>query len=157
LQTPHPVAQPSQPFAVEMRVLCAWCCREGQPGYLGEREPLDNPLPTRGICERHKVEFLQSLPSRSYPGVELVIVVHRDHAELFEPFSRYFAGNPSVKVILDRRVGERRAGRSREPRDRRSVKKRRVREGTVSPFGDFTIVRFTPKRPIVPELVEVVH
>jgi hypothetical protein len=144
-------------LAIEMRVLCAWCNREGQPGYLGEREPLDNPAPTHGICERHKAEFLLSLPSRSFPRIELLIVVHRDHADLFEPFSRFFAGVPSAKVILDRRVAERRAGRSRGPRERRSVKRRRVREGTVSPFGDFTIVRFTPKRPAEPELMEVVH
>jgi hypothetical protein len=60
-----------------MRVLCAWCCREGLPGYLGEREPFDDPEPTHGVCAQHKARLLESLPSRSFPGVEVLIVVHR--------------------------------------------------------------------------------
>jgi hypothetical protein len=44
-----------------MRILCAWCCHEGQPGYLGEREPLDNPAPTHGVCAHHKAQVLASL------------------------------------------------------------------------------------------------
>jgi hypothetical protein len=44
-----------------MRIFCAWCCHEGQPGYLGEREPLDNPEPTHGVCGYHKAQVLESL------------------------------------------------------------------------------------------------
>jgi hypothetical protein len=57
------VAQSSHSGVVAMRILCAWCCRGGQPGYLGEREPLDNPEPTHGVCARHLVQLLQSLPA----------------------------------------------------------------------------------------------
>ena len=55
------MARPSHPRSPEMRILCAWCCHEGQPGYLGEREPLDNPEPTHGVCAYHKAQVLESL------------------------------------------------------------------------------------------------
>ena len=50
-----------------MRILCAWCCREGQPGYLGEREPLDNPEPTHGICDRCAPALCADLAVRPLP------------------------------------------------------------------------------------------
>ncbi len=87
-----------------MKILCAWCCREGQPGYLGEREPLENPEPTHGICAHHKVQFLESLPSRSFPDAELLIVVRRDNRALYEHLRRTLATMPRVKVIVDRRA-----------------------------------------------------
>lgn len=93
-------------------------------------EPLHNPERTYGVCD-----------------VELLIVVHRDHAELYGPFARFFVGTSGVKVILDRRVAERRVAPGQESHERRDLRKRRIREGTISPFGDFTIVRFAPKRP----------
>jgi hypothetical protein len=58
-QGPDLVARPSLPD-VGMKILCAWCCRDGLPGYMGEREPFDNPEPTHGICEHHKAEVLES-------------------------------------------------------------------------------------------------
>src|SRR5262249_18949294 len=91
-----------------MQVLCAWCCRDGKPGYLGEREPLTNPEPTHGVCARHKIQLLQSLPSRSFPDADLLIVLRRDNIELYEKFKRVFATVPRVNVILDRRVADRR-------------------------------------------------
>jgi hypothetical protein len=128
-------------FAVDMRVLCAWCCREGQLGYLGEREPLDNPEPTHGICGYHKVQVLESLPSRSFPDAELLIVVRRGNPVLYEQLERMFATVPRVKVIVDRRMCD-------EPRHERT---RRIRSGTISPLGDFTTLRFTPKATRVSE------
>ena len=128
-----------------MQVLCAWCCREGKPGYLGEREPLDNPEPTHGICDHHKAQFLESLPSRSFPDAELLIVVRRDNTALYEKLKRVFANFSCVEVILDRRVADRRAVPSLETYERRRTRKRRIRERTNSPLGSFTGVRFTPK------------
>ena len=118
-----------------MRILCAWCCREGLPGYLGEREPLDDPQPTHGVCAQHKALLLESLPSRSFPEVELLIVVHRHDAGLYEKLTRVFAGTSRVKVIADRRVSD----------ELGPEKVRRIRKGTMSPLGGWTIVRFTPK------------
>jgi hypothetical protein len=133
-----------------MLVLCAWCCREGQPGYMGEREPLDNPEPTHGICQRHKAEILESLSPRSFDEPDLLIVVHREHSELHESFARFFAGTSRVKVIVDRRVAERRVAPGEESPERRHSRPRRIRDGTLSPLGDITIVRLRPKRAAVP-------
>jgi len=58
---PTQVARPSHVRNTEMTILCAWCCHEGQPGYMGEREPLDNPAPTHGVCSYHKAQVLESL------------------------------------------------------------------------------------------------
>lgn len=127
-----------------MRVLCAWCSREGQLGYLGEREPFDNPEPTHGICERHRAEVLESLPSQSFPAAELLIVVRRGNPELYERLVRMLAGVACVAVIVDRRVANRRAAPSQGPRDRRWLSTRRLRETAGSRSGDLTFLRFTP-------------
>jgi len=138
-----------------MRVLCAWCCREGQPGYIGEKEPLDNPEPTHGVCAHHKVQLLQSLPSRSFPDAQVLSVVRRDNAELYEHLKQLFAAVSRVKVIVDRRVSDRRAAPRQRADERRYARTRRIRQGTISPLGDYTIVRFTPKSPLTPAPLEV--
>src|SRR5437867_5519152 len=112
-----------------MRVLCAWCCRDGQPGYLGEREPLDNPEPTHGVCARHKAQLLESLPSRSFPDADLLIVVHRDNIELYEKFKRVFAAVSRIKVSMDRRVADGRTLPGLESYDCSHARSRRIREG----------------------------
>ena len=127
-----------------MRILCAWCCREGQPGYLGEREPFDNPEPTHGICERHRAEVLESLPSQSFPDAELLIVVRRGNPALYEDLVQMLAGLARVAVIVDRRVLDRRAAPTQGPRDRRWLSTRRLREVAGPSSGDLTLVRFTP-------------
>src|SRR5437870_12802786 len=86
-----------------MLVFCAWCERDGKPGYLGEREPLENPAPTHGVCASHKEQLLESFPSRSFPDAELLIVVHRNDTALYEYLQRLFADLSSVKVLVDRR------------------------------------------------------
>jgi hypothetical protein len=141
---------------IKMVVLCAWCRRDGESGYLGEREPLDNPGPTHGVCTPHKIQLLESLPSRSFPDAELLIIVRREHIALYWQLERVFAGLSRVKVILDRRGPERRAIPSPElHKDRRRRSDRRIREGVTSPLGGFTIVRFTPKVLLRTELPEV--
>jgi hypothetical protein len=138
-----------------MKILCAWCCREGRPGYMGEREPLENPEPTHGVCAHHKAELLESLPSRSFPDIQVLIVVHRSNTALYERLKLSFAAMSHVRVIVDRRVSDRRAAPGRISDERRHVRTRRIREGTISPLGDFTIVRFTPKAPLSPALLEL--
>ena len=128
-----------------MRVVCAWCYREGQPGNLGEREPLDNPEPTHGICDRHRAELLDSLPSQSFPEAELLIIVRRGNAALYEHLLRMLAGLAHVAVIEDRRILDRRAAPHQETRERRWLSTRRLREAAPGPAsGDLTLVRFTP-------------
>lgn len=127
-----------------MQVFCAWCNRDGKPSYLGEREPLENMEPTHGVCVSHKEKLLESFPSRSFPCVELLIVVRRN-GTLFEHLEQSFAGVPGVKVIVDRRGSERRSATSPVADERRRVRTRRIRQGTMSSLGGFTLVRFTPR------------
>jgi len=37
-----------------MKILCAWCLKEGKPGHMGECEPLDDPSETHAICPVHR-------------------------------------------------------------------------------------------------------
>jgi hypothetical protein len=138
-----------------MHIVCAWCFREGQPGYLGEREPLDNPETTHGICDRHRAEVLESLPSQSFPDAELLIVVRRGNLELYEDIVRMLAGLARVAVIVDRRVADRRAAPAQGPRDRRWLSTRRLREAARPSSGDLTLVRFTPAAQEVEEAEKV--
>ena len=136
--------------SIEMKVLCAWCCHEGQPGYMGEREPFEDPLPTHGICDHHRDQVLQSLPSGSFPGAEILIVVRQDCPALYERLRWSFAAMSRVAVVLDRRVSERREASRQRSKGRRHVRTRRIREGTPSSLGDFTIFRLTPDAPPTP-------
>jgi hypothetical protein len=70
---------------------------------------------------------------------------------LYEYLKRSFAAESRVKMIVDRRATDRRAAPCQESDDRRRhVRTRRIREGTISPLGDFTVVRFTPKVRLTP-------
>ena len=122
-----------------MKVVCAWCRAEGKPGYLGEREPFDNPAPTHGVCLRHREQFLESLPSTSFPDAEMLIVVGRNDTDLYEYLLQRFAGVAGVRVIRERRKPDR-------PVDERDRKERRIRQGTVSALG-YTVFRFKRKPP----------
>jgi len=142
LREVHPelwVARSWQRRVAKVKVICAWCRDEGKPGYLGEREPFDNPAPTHGVCLRHREQFLESLPSTSFPDVEMLIVVRSNDTALYEYLQRRLAGVQGVKVILERRQADR-------PVDERDRKERRIRQGTVSALG-YTIVRFKRKPP----------
>lgn len=71
--------------------------------------------------------MLASLPSRSFPGVEFLIVVERTATALYEQVQQAIAGLDGIAVVLDRRVGPRRraanpgvdGGRDRRHGDRR--------------------------------------
>jgi CheY-like chemotaxis protein len=40
-----------------MRVVCAWCERDGGPAFLREQTPLEDAATTHGICDRHDAEL----------------------------------------------------------------------------------------------------
>jgi hypothetical protein len=128
-----------------MKVVCAWCLQEGKPGDLGEREPLEDGALTHSICEGHRDQLLEDLPSRSFPDVALLIVVHPNDTELFESLQAMFVGAFDVKVIVDRRTVDRRAVQEPVSHDHRRVSTRRLRRGRI--IGDCTVVRFTPRVP----------
>jgi hypothetical protein len=125
-----------------MRVICASCRVEGNSGDLGEKAPLDDPTETHGYCGRHTALLLATLPSQTFPGVDLLIVVRRREQALFDYLQQRLAGVRGVKVLLERRAGDRRRARRAFTRDRRRLE-RRLRPGEASSLG-YTIVRFRP-------------
>jgi hypothetical protein len=102
-------------------------------------------MPTHGICTGHQQQVLSRLPSRSFPDVVLLFVVRRGDLALYERLRSSFRGAPHVKVIVDRRVGDRRSAHAPVAEERRRTRTRRIRRGTVSSTGGYTVVRFTPK------------
>ena len=123
-----------------MKVSCAWCQREGRPASLGERAPLDDPAETHGICRRHTLDLLDRLPSRSFPGVRLLLVVSQQETALYEHLQRELSGVSGVKVMLERRQADRRVDAQTVSEEHRLVD-RRVRQGEVSALG-YTVIRF---------------
>src|SRR5438132_2419953 len=123
-----------------MIVTCAWCQNEGMPATLGERAPLDNPAETHGICRRHTLDLLDRMPSRSFPGVRLLLVVSAKETALYEHLQRELAGVSGVEVMLDPRRGGRRAEEQVVADEERGLG-RRIRQGEVSALG-YTIIRF---------------
>jgi hypothetical protein len=126
-----------------MKVVCASCRAEGRSGDLGEKAPFDDPSETHGYCPRHAALLLASLPSLSFPDIELLIVVRRPDVQLFEYLQRRLEGVRGVKVILERRAGDRRRDLRQRAPDRRRLR-RRLRLGQASSLG-YTVVRFRPR------------
>ena len=124
-----------------MKAICAWCESEGRPSDLGEREPFDNPVVTHCICAYHQKRLLELLPSKSFPDAEVLIVVRPNDTALHDHLQRAFAGMRAVKVIMERRAGDRRAAQAPVADERRHRKMRRIRQGHVSSLG-YTVVRF---------------
>src|SRR5438093_10381724 len=111
-----------------MKVICSLCEREGKPGYLGEREPLDNPAVTHGLCSPHTEQLLESIPSRSFPDAELLIVVPENDTTLYEQIGRASCRERQEKVIVEGRVAERRREQGLVTRYLRH-QQRRIRRG----------------------------
>ena len=123
-----------------MKVACAWCQHEGRAATLGERAPHDNPAETHGICRRHTLDLLSRMPSRSFPGIRLLLVVSAKETALYEHLQRELAGVSGVKVMLDRRRGNRTEEEQVVAEEHRGLD-RRIRPGEVSALG-YTIIRF---------------
>jgi hypothetical protein len=126
-----------------MRAICAWCIAEGRPGDLGEREPFDDTSETHGLCPTHLAAVLAQLPSVSFPGVQLLIVVESGDTGLFQHLSRSMAAVAGVKVIRERRLQEQRRASHSVLVDRRHGDRRQSRDVTHSMGCLF--IRFGPK------------
>jgi hypothetical protein len=123
-----------------MKIICASCRVEGRSGDMGEKAPFDDPSETHGYCARHTAQLLATLPSHAFPDVDLLIVVRRRDQTLYDYLQSRLAGVRGVKVLLERRAGDRRHGAYAPSRDRRRLE-RRLRAGLASSLG-YTIVRF---------------
>jgi hypothetical protein len=91
-----------------LKAVCAWCEHDRRRASNGEGLTPPAERPTHGICPRHEQEMLASVPSRSFPGVEFLIVVERPATALYDQVQCAIGGLKGVAVIVDRRVGPRR-------------------------------------------------
>jgi hypothetical protein len=123
-----------------VKAYCAWCRQEGRDGDLGEREPLDDLRETHGICDRHQQELLATLPSNSFPGLELLVIIALKEAALYDYMRSRLTGVKGVQVMVERRRTDRRR-QGRPVSDDRRQRDRRVRRGQTSALG-YTLVRF---------------
>jgi hypothetical protein len=80
------------------------------------------------------------MPSRSFPGVRLLLVVSAKETALYKHLQRELAGVSGVKVMLDRRRGDRREEEQTVAEEHHGLD-RRIRQGEVSALG-YTIIRF---------------
>jgi hypothetical protein len=81
-------------------------------------------------------QLLESIPSRSFPETELLIIVRRNYIALYEHLQRWVVGAPSVKVLVERRATDRRSATCPVTDERRRVRTRRIRRAlgeTVTP------------------------
>jgi hypothetical protein len=123
-----------------VKAYCAWCRQEGRDGDLGEREPLDDLRETHGICDRHQQELLATLPSNSFPGLELLVIIALKETALYDYMRSRLTGVKGVQVMVERRRNDRRR-QGRAVSDDRRKRDRRVRRGQTSALG-YTLVRF---------------
>jgi hypothetical protein len=123
-----------------VRVICAWCHREGRTGFLGYREPLADTSVTHGICPEHYENILATLPPPSLHGVEMLIVVSRGEDGLFRYLEESYRGLRGVRIIVERRWRDRRQA-ARPVAHERRLSQRRARRGRASSMG-YRVVRF---------------
>ena len=55
-----------------MKVLCAWCVRDGKPAFLREKAPIDDPSETHGLCGDHFTSLSLSVRQVVTPKVWLL-------------------------------------------------------------------------------------
>jgi hypothetical protein len=134
-----------------MRVICAWCQKEGRPGLLRVREPVNDDSETHGICERHQQAIFETFPSTAFPSTRWLFIVPPGEAGRYHHLVQLLRDVTGATVILDRRRGERRRGLAAPPSDRRRLE-RRVRRPETSSLG-YALVRFalTPGKASPPE------
>jgi hypothetical protein len=133
-----------------VRVICAWCQREGRSGFLRVREPLEDTSDTHGICDRHQQLVFEAFPSKSFPSIRWLFIVARGDVARYEHQARLLRDVSGVAVIMDRRHAERRR-RSAGPvtPERRRVD-RRVRNTEMNSLG-YAVVRFARESPLSSE------
>src|SRR5205085_4754597 len=93
-----------------MRVICAWCQREGRSWLLRIGEPIDDTSETHGICDRHQQAMLEMFPSRSFPSTRWLLIVSPGEPAAYSHLTTVMRGVEGVTVIGDRRAADRRRG-----------------------------------------------
>ena len=85
----------------------------------------------------------RGMPESSLSDVDFLIVVASTETDLYEHLTKIFADVRGIKVILERRQGDRRR-QSQDMAVERRQRERRLHRGKVSPLG-YTAVNFRPR------------
>jgi hypothetical protein len=97
-----------------MVTICAWCQR-----YMGTKEPLPDPSLTHGICK--------TCAMRQQLGGSPTLVISRQRAEALPFLTGLLRGLPEIRVVVDRRRGDRRRpGFSEEVLEQSASSERRL-------------------------------
>jgi hypothetical protein len=78
-----------------MITVCAWCQK-----YMGAKEPHSDSAVTHGICD--------TCALRQQIGNMPTLVIAKQRAETLPVFQALLTGTPAIRVVVDRREGERR-------------------------------------------------
>lgn len=117
-----------------MKAVCAWCRAEGRPGLVGERPPFDDLAEVRGVCWQHKLDLLERTRTNSTTGlgrhgdVRFLVIVGRQHSDLWPQVSERVLDDRRVRVLLDRRQRDRRQREQAHRGERRQAQRRRPPE-----------------------------
>jgi len=125
-----------------MRVVCAWCQKEGRSQPLRVTEPVDDTSETHGICDRHQQAIFEAFPSKSFPSTRWLFIAPAGDVKAYNHLVTVLRDISGVMVIMDRRLGERRRAR-RPPTPERRQGERRVRRPEPNSLG-YLLVRFAP-------------
>lgn len=100
-----------------MITVCAWCRK-----FMGTKEPLADPVVTHGICP--------TCALRQQIGTMPTLVIARERAEVLPLLQALVTGIPEIRVVVERRDGERRRSRWADGSERRSQNDRRLGRST---------------------------
>lgn len=64
-----------------MKLLCAWCQKEGKPALMAETEPLEDKRETYGICPDHRVQLEARVAAYRAEAERLRVEVQRQRDE----------------------------------------------------------------------------
>lgn len=78
-----------------MITVCAWCQK-----YMGMKDPLSDPAVTHGICN--------TCALRQQIGEMPTLIIAKERADTLPVLRALLTGTPPIRVVVDRREGERR-------------------------------------------------
>ena len=64
-----------------MKILCAWCLKEGTPALMGEGPPLEDPTETHGICPEHRRQVENELELLRHTSGERLEALRKQNDE----------------------------------------------------------------------------
>lgn len=100
-----------------MITVCAWCRK-----FMGTKEPLADAVVTHGICP--------TCTLRQQLGAMPTLVIARERAEVLPLLEALLTGIPEIRVVVERREGERRRARRADGSERRNSNDRRQARST---------------------------